>query len=177
MGYHSKSLVCSMFHVPCSMKQKGSILLEVFIAVMVISIAFAILLDVGGLSVKTSTSIRQNEQANFLMKESMEAVRSFRDGSSWGTGGLGTLAIGNAYYPLLDTSATPNKWNIVSGTETVGLFTRKIIVDKVSRDPTTQNIESTYNAARDDPNTRKVTVTVASSTRTLSLVSYFTNWK
>jgi len=71
----------------------------------------------------------------------------------------------------------PNKWNLIQGTEIVGIFTRKIIFDKVSRDPSTQNIENTYNSFNNDANTRKVTVTVIWPEKTVNLITYFTNWK
>lgn len=168
---------CHMSHVSC--RQKGSILIEAFIAVMVIGVAFAAMLDVGTLSIKTSTSISRGSQANFLMKESLETVRSFRDGTTWAGSGLGTVNTGgaNPYYFTLNTGVTPNTWTLTSGIETTGIFARKIVFDKVSRDPATQNIETTYNAAHDDANTRKVTATVSFSGKTLNLVTYFTNWK
>ena len=50
-------------------KQRGSILLEAFVAVMIIGITFAVMLDIGTLSIKNSTSIRNSSQANFLLKE------------------------------------------------------------------------------------------------------------
>ncbi len=159
--------------------QRGSLLLEAFIAIMIIGVAFAVILDVGTLAIKNSTSIRNSSQANFLLRESMETVRSFRDGTTWSTNGLGTVNTGSAspYYFALDTSITPNRWVLTSGTETTGIFTRKIVFDKASRDPSTQNIESTYNASHDDPNTKKATATVTWPGKTLQLISYFTNWK
>ncbi len=170
---------CSMFHVPCSIRQRGAILIEAFIAVMVIGVAFAAMLDVGTLSIKTSASISQSSQANFLMKESLETVRSFRDGTTWAGSGLGTVNTGSAnpYHFTLNTGVIPNTWTLTPGAETAGIFTRKIVFDKVSRDPATQNIEAAYNAAHNDANSRKVTATVSFSGKTLNLVTYFTNWK
>jgi len=159
--------------------ESGSILLEAFIAIMVIGISFAFLLDLGALSVKVSTSIQKSTQANFLLREGMEITRSFRDGTTWATNGLGSVSVGSAnpYYFLLDTSVNPNKWSLTSGTETVGIFTRKVIFEKVSRDPATSNIQGTYNPSYDDQNTRKVTVTVSWPEKTMDLITYFTNWK
>src|SRR3989344_2187390 len=159
--------------------ESGSILLEAFIAIMVIGISFAFLLDLGALSVKVSTSIQKSTQANFLLREGMEITRSFRDGTTWATNGLGSVSIGSAnpYYFLLDTSVNPNKWSLTSGTETVGIFTRKVIFEKVSRDPATSNLQGTYNPSYDDQNTRKVTVTVSWPEKTMDLITYFTNWK
>ena len=154
-------------------------LLEAFIAIVIIGIAFGVILDIGTLAVKNSTSIQKSAQANFLLKEAMESARSFKDGTNWPINGLGTVNTGsdNPYYFTLDTGVTPNKWNLIQGTEIVGIFTRKIIFDKVSRDPSTQNIENTYNSFNNDANTRKVTVTVIWPEKTVNLITYFTNWK
>lgn len=156
-------------------KQCGYLLLEALLAVVIIGLAFTTLLAIGTLSIKTSTSIEQNDQANFLLKEAMESVRSFRDGTTWATNGLGTLSTGSAnpYYLVIQS----NTWTPTTGTETIGSFTRKIVFDKVSRDTSTSNMESVYNATHDDPNTRKVTVTIVSPSQTLNLITYFTNWK
>lgn len=160
-------------------KSRGSILIEVLIAVMITSVAFGVMLEVAGLSIKTSISIKKNTEAIFLSREAMEVVKNFRDGTTWATNGLGTVNTGsnNPYYFALNTNVNPNIWVLTAGTETTGIFTRKIIFDKVSRDPATQNIESTYNAANDDPKTRKVTVTVSWPEKTLNTITYFTNWK
>lgn len=156
--------------------ESGSILLEAFLAIVIIGIAFGVLLDIATLSTKTSTSIQKSSQGNFLLKEEMETVRSFRDGTTWGTNGLGTVNTGSAnpYYFTLDTSVTPNKWTLNSGTETTGIYTRKIIFDRVSRDSNSNIITS---GGTDDPNTRKVTIMVIWPEKTLTLITYLTNWK
>ena len=157
-------------------KQRGSILLEAFVAVMIIGITFAVMLDIGTLSIKNSTSIRNSSQANFLLKESMEITKSYRDGTTWSTNGLGTVSTGSAnpYYFTLDTSVNPNQWVLTAGTETTGIFTRKIIFDPVYRD-SNSNIVSSGGTL--DTNTKKATVTISWPEKTLQLITYFTNWK
>lgn len=160
-------------------KNKGSILLEAFLAVMIIGIAFSSLFDIGALAIQNSTAIQQSTGANFLLKEGIETARSFRDGTTWATNGLGTVNTGstNPYHFTLNTDSTPNTWALASGTETIGIYTRKIVFDTVSRDPSTQDIETTYNASHNDPNTRQVTATVTWSNKTLALITYLTNWR
>lgn len=160
-------------------KNLGFLIIEALLAIMIIGFALGTLLEISALSVKISTSIRQSDQANFLLKETMESARNFRDGTTWSINGLGSLNTGssNPYYFSLDTTVTPNQWNINSGTQTLGMFTRNVVFDKVSRDPATGNIETTYNASHDDPNTKKVTLTVAGPNKTLYLTTYVTNWK
>jgi hypothetical protein len=60
-----------------------------------------------------------------------------------------------------------------------GRFERKVAVGNVSRDPVTRNIEAIYNVANNDPDTRKVTVSVGwwtkAGTTTKSITTYVTN--
>lgn len=154
----------------------GSILLEVLISIAIISLVFSVLLDIGVLSSKTSDSIEKIAKVNFLLKETIESVRSFRDGTDWSSNGLGSVntGINNPYHLVLEA---PNKWTLISGTETVDNFTRKIIFEKVSRDPITKNIESVYNSLNDDPDTKKITAIVSWNDKTSQIITYFTNWK
>lgn len=159
--------------------ESGFIFLEILIAVALVSLVFVMLLGIGFSSVNISTAIRKTSQADALIREELEAVRSLRDGTTWATNGLGVLATGSAnpYYVSLDSSVNPPKWKLNAGTETVGEFARKVVFDKVSRDPAAQNIESTYNASHEDVNSRKVTVIVTRGSKTYQVVTYLTNWK
>ncbi len=162
-------------------KISGFIFLEILIAVALIGIVFITLLVVGFSAVNLSTSVQQQTQADSLTKEEFESIRSFRDGTktTWGTTGLGSVSFGSAnpYYTFLDASTNPAKWTLHAGTETTGIFTRKVVFDKVSRDPATQNIETVYNAAHNDADTVKATITVTWPTKTSQVVAYFTNWQ
>lgn len=159
-------------------KNSGFIFLEIIIAVALISIVFITLLGIGGIALNLATSVQKTAEADSLIKEELEAIRSFREGSAWATDGLAILATGSAnpYYAAQDTTVNPPKWKFNTGTETVGSFTRKVVFDKVSRDTSTSNIEAVYNSAHDDPDTRKVTVTVTLGTKTYQVISYLTNW-
>ncbi len=154
---------------------KGFIFLEILIATALISVAFVTLLSLGFLSLNISPSIKKATQADSLAKEEVEATRSFRDGTTWSTNGLGTVLTGSSspYFLVLNN----NQWALQQGTETVGIFTRKVVFDKVSRDPVTNNIESTYNASHDDPDTRQITVTISWEDKIYQVVSYLTNWQ
>jgi len=153
---------------------KGFLLVEIVIAVALISIAFIALLGIGLLTLNVSNSVNKQTQADFLIKEEFEALRNFRDGTSWSTNGLGVVntGIGNPYHLAI----VSNKWAIVAEQEVSGSFTKKIIFDKVSRD-VNNNIEEIYNASGDDPDTIKVTATVAWSNKILTSIMYLTNWK
>lgn len=160
-------------------KNSGFVFLEVLIATTLISIVLVFLLGMGGQLFAVYSSIVKSVQINSLIKEEIEAVRSFRDGTVWQTNGLGILSTGdnNPYFASLDNSVNPSAWKLSLGTETIDGFTRKIIFDKVSRNPATKNIEAVYNAANDDPDTRRIIASVYFNGRTYQTVTYFTNWK
>ncbi|MFH1968295.1 MAG: hypothetical protein ABIJ84_02830, partial [bacterium] len=115
------------------------------------------------------------EKALLLAKEFVEGTRSFRDGTNWPVDGVGLVETGGGYPYYLAVSV--GAWSLFPGVEITGIFTRKIIFDRVSRDPTTGNIENPYNALNDDDNTRKITVIIAWEGGSLQLVTYLTNWK
>lgn len=154
---------------------KGFIFLEILIAVALVSIVFVTLMGIGAQALTLSTTIKKTTQIDALIKEKMEAVRAFRDGTTWATNGLGSLATGsgNPYYMIVTAGA----WSVQAGTETVSGFSRKVHFDKVSRNPSTGAIESVYNAANDDADTRKATVTITSGSATYTVATYFTNWQ
>ncbi len=61
-----------------------------------------------------STAIKKTIKADFLAKEELEAVRSFRYNTIWATDGLGSFGgnYGSSYprYLTLDNSVSPPKW-------------------------------------------------------------------
>jgi len=159
---------------------KGVSVVEILVAIFILSLVLGGLLEFASFSLQTSNLLNQANQANNLAQEAMEAVRNFRDGTNWTENGLGTLTTGLAYYPQKSTD-TSSKWLFVQGEETIDGFTRKVVFERVSRDPSTKNIEEDYNPSNDDPDTRKVIVTVSWQERgrghKIELVNYFTNWK
>ena len=154
-------------------KSKGFIFLEILISITLISVVFITILGIGFLSLNLSSSIKETTRADFLVKEELEAVRSFRDKTTWANFIDVNFGGANPYYFVLSN----NEWNRNSGTETVGIFTRNVIFDKVSRDPTTNYIESVYDPSRDDPDTKKITVNVIWSGKTHQILTYLTNWQ
>ena len=76
------------------------------------------------------------------------------------------------------TTGNPVRWMLLSGTETVGQFSRKIVFADVNRD-VSNNI--TQSGGTLDSNTKKVTATVSwtshARTHEATLVIYLTNWK
>ncbi len=160
-------------------KKTGFIFLEILIAIAIISIVFTVLLGIGFSAINILSSIKKQTQADFLAKEELEALRSYRDGTTWASNGLGIVDSGdiNPYYLVLDNGATP-KWTLQLGQETVGIFTRYVVFDWVSRNPpVTGYIEDTYHDANRDDQTVKVKVTVSWLGKVSQVFAYLTNWQ
>jgi len=155
--------------------KKGASIIEILIVIAIIVIALTSLLGVATFSLRISTLMRETNQANNLSQEVMEAVRNFRDGTSWDVDGLGKLATSTDYYP--QATSSPSKWQLVQGIENIDGFTRKVVFEDVMRDSNSNIVESggTYN-----PNTKKVIVTVSWKERgrehKLEIFTYL-NWK
>jgi len=158
-----------------NIKKEGSgfILLEILITIALIGIVFFVLLDIGFLAMNNWSVAKRELVADSLIKEELEALRGFRDKTKWNVDGLGLVNTGqdNPYY-LVNNQG---KWTLVSGEEIIEIFKRKIIFENVSR--TGGKIDDVYNPANNDPDTKKVTVTVKWPEKSLSVVSYLTNWK
>ena len=111
-----------------------------------------------------------------MAEEVIEAVRNFRDNTSWDSTGIGILTA-SADYHLVSSSTG---WDIILGNETINGFTRAAVFNRASRDDN-DDIEAIYNSINDDPNTRKVTVTVNWTDRqgdtSEKLETYITNWR
>lgn len=143
-------------------------LVEITIAVFIISVT---LLSVYQLAIFALQKIQENEndaKALFLAKESVEAVRVLKD-KSW-TNNIANLSFGGDYHPIISS----NSWSLTSGAETIDVFTRKVVIDNVSRDPATKDIEQSYSGTS-DVNTKKVTATVSWSGKSIFLTAYVTN--
>ena len=155
--------------------KKGISIIEILVVIAIIITALSSLLGLASFSLGVSTLIKQTNQANNLSQEVMEAVRNFRDGTSWDVDGFGKLATSTDYYP--QATSSPSKWQLVQGTENIDGFTRKVVFEDVMRDSNSNIVEAgTY-----DPNTKKVIVTVSWKERgrehKLEIFTYLTNWK
>jgi len=156
-------------------ENKGFSVIEIIIVIAIVAVGLINLLGVAAFSLKISAIIKQTSQADSLTKEAIEATRAFRDGTDWDSNGLGVLNTGssNPYYPELDAGSA---WKLTPGTEIIGVFTRKVIFERVSRDGS-GDIETVYSVGNDDPETRKIIATVSWSNRKVEIITYLTNWK
>ena len=147
------------------MKPKnGFIFLEVVIAIALISVVCIPLIGTVVQFVSLPASLQKSAQANALIKEEMEAVRSFRDSTTWATNGLGSssVVLGNTYHMTVSNGA----WTVASNAETVGAFTRQVVF----------NQDANWDTTVSTNDVRKVTVTVTGNGATYQIVTYLTNW-
>lgn len=155
----------------------GISIIEILVAITIIIIALVSLFNLNSLSLKASTLVKQTTRANFIAQEVMEAVRNFRDGTSWSINGLGVLTPGASYHPEKSID-NPPKWQIILGEGKAGGFTRKVVFNDVFRD-SNDNIVETGGTL--DLETKKAAVIVSwqdgGRNHQIELVTYLTNWK
>ncbi len=146
-------------------KQNGFGILEIVLAVAIVSGSLYALASVFILSGRTVELSRERLTASFLMEEGLEVLRFLRD-SSW-DGNIGTLAAGTDYY--LSFNETTSTWSIQTAatTQIDGVFDRSFRVENVLRDGG-DNIAASGTA---DPETKKIIMKVSWFSRNQSQVS------
>jgi len=153
--------------------EKGVSIVEILVVIAVLLTAFVGILGLLSFSLQVSTLIKETTQANFLAQDAIEAIRNFRDGTTWDTDGLGTLTIGTEYHPG-KTADLPPKWTMAAGQETINGFSRKIVFERVQRNVNDDIAES---GGINDPDTRKTTITISWKDKEVEIITYFTNWR
>jgi len=144
----------------------GQSLVELLIAIGLAAILLPALLTgfVTSREGKVGDNIRV--QASSVLKETEEATRSIREK------GWPAFATNGTFYPTITGSA----WSLAAGTETVGAFTRQLVVSDVYRNEAGIIVSS---GGTLDPSTKKVDITVSWSEPVADSVSssmYFTRY-
>jgi type II secretory pathway pseudopilin PulG len=110
--------------------KKGTGLLEVVIAVAILTVSFTSIAFIFRKYVQYGLSNTERVKALYLAEEGIEAVKILRN-SSWGN--ISGLSAGADYY--VSFSTTTSSWAIGSApAEIDGVFIRKVIVSGVNRD-------------------------------------------
>src|SRR3989339_213573 len=77
--------------------------------------------------------------------------------------GVAAVSMQLSQMSLQSAEVQGGKWVLVAGSENVTInseaYARFLVVDNVSRDSSSGDIESTYNTSNDDPSTQKITIT------------------
>jgi len=151
---------------------RGFGVLEIIIGISILSLSFFTLLTVAANMTRLSADVTRSLQANFLVEEGIEAMRSIRD-SGW----LANFSTLSGSTSLAFASSTPS-WNTTTTPEIIGgAFTREVYVSSVARDI---NNDIVISGGTNDLNTKKVTVSVSwqgsTGTSTRSFATYLTNY-
>ena len=148
--------------------KKGFGIIEIIIVIAVLAGAMFAFAQMAAISLKALREEKKSLEAVYLAQETIEAVRAVRD-AGWAD--ISSLTAGGDYYPQISGSA----WVLNSGVGTVGEYSRKVVVDNVSRDAN-DDIENVYNPANDDTNTKKLIATVSWDSKSIILMTYITNF-
>ena len=126
-------------------------MVEIIVAISIITVSILAAMAVAQKSAYLSRQALHTTEAAFLLEEGAEAIRILRD-NAWSN--ISSLALGTDYYPTYSGGT----WTLSSTPNTVGIFTRKVIITSVKRDDATKDIAS---VGTDDLGTKLVTVTVS----------------
>lgn len=151
-----------------SPKDKGFGIVEIIIAISIMSITLFAISEVSIVYLKQSGQNKDSLKALYLAEEGLEAARSARD-QSW-SGNIASLTMGSPYFPTIST----NKWTLsnINPGLTDNIYARQVIVTDVSRDASDNIVTS---GGTNDPNTKKIISTVSWGTKSTSLTTYLTN--
>lgn len=163
--------------------QKAISIVEILVAVAIISLGLVTILGLANFTIKASTAAKEATLAKNIAEETLEITRNFRDNVKWNNDdpqnqydGLGVIKTNTAYHPEQSTDSPP-RWMLLEGEDTSAGFGRKIIFENVSRNPTTGDIDQTYNPTNHDPNTKKIIVTIFWKEKSLQITTLLTNWQ
>ncbi len=136
-------------------KEKGFTLVEILIGCAIMTTMIFALMASAQKGINLSDKALKQTQANMLLEEGAEAVRSIRD-SAWSN--ISGLTLDTNYYLSYNTST--NVWSLsTTPSATIdSTFTRTVVVSQVLRDATTEDIASSGNV---DSRTKKITITVS----------------
>lgn len=151
-------------------RQQGFGLVEVLIGASIITLGIVALIQAFGIYVKFALNNDRNVQAAYLAEEGLEVATFLRDGG-WGAN-YDRFTIGANYY----ISWNGSSWATTTTEQNIdGIFWRKFVVDNVYRDAN----DKIASSGTLDPNTKKVTVTVAYkqgvATTTKTMSTYLTD--
>ncbi len=152
-------------------KNKGFMVVEILIAIFIISIAIISFTNVAQKSISLSKQSLNTFKASLLLEEGMEVVKAFRD-SSWDN--IADLVPNTKYFLVFDPNTS--SWTFTTTPTTTDGFTREIILSDVYRDAVTSDIDPNGIL---DTGTKLVRITVywqeGGQTVTKNLEAYISN--
>jgi prepilin-type N-terminal cleavage/methylation domain-containing protein len=149
-----------------SLKQNGSTLIEVLVA---IALAGIMLPALAAAIITSNYDHPENNQqllASGQLNLLIAAVRSVREA------GWNFIASDGVYHPVING----NSWSLAAGPETVGAFSESVTISDAERDLNWNIVASGYN----DPATKQIVANVSWTTPTSSALTstiYLTRWQ
>ncbi len=144
-------------------KNSGFTLIEVLIACAIITVSMFALMSTAQKGLSLSREALLMSQANTLMEEGAEAVKSIRD-NNWTD--VSNLNLNTNYYLYFNTNT--KNWKLDTNSTSLlgyeptypvdGVFSRSIVVSSVERDA---NDDIVASGGTVDTGTKKITVTVS----------------
>ena len=160
-------MLLNMLSIRSMRRQAGATIVEVMVAIALTGIILPTLATaLVAAHAGKATSIQQL-QAESLLREATEAVRSVREK------GWSNVATDGTYHPAISGST----WSLASGSESINGFTRSIVISSVQRNSTDSIVAS---GGTNDPSTKHIVVTVAWTKPTSSSIAsdaYLTRWQ
>lgn len=162
-------------------RQPGFTLVEAVVAISIFVIGVIGVIGLASIATQTSSRSKNTVQANNYLQEGADATRSIRD-ANWNN-----IATDGQYHLVPQLGQSP-PWSLTTGgTETLGIFSRKVTISSGQRADTNGSgqldagdliVQS--GGAFTDPSTKKITVQVSwqtgPQTITMPLETYLTNW-
>jgi len=163
---------------------RGIFIIELLVVILILGVGIAAALSFGVFSLRIASLQKQTTEASFLVQDALEGIKNYRDNTGWNDNdpqdeydGLGTVATAVAMHLKL-SGGTPPRWQFLLGQETIGIFTREVVVNQVQRDGSDNIVES---GGTLDTDTKKITVKVTwqgfGTTRELETITYLGNWR
>ncbi len=131
---------------------RGFMMVEIIVGISIIAVVVLAMMGVAQKSLALSRQSLHTAQASTLLEEGAEVVRLLRD-NAWTN--ISDLTVGADYYP----SYSGGVWSLSPTANTVGIFTRTVVVSDVNRDNSTDDIVSSGGTL--DSGTKLITVTVS----------------
>jgi hypothetical protein len=147
--------------------QSGATIVEVMVAIALTGIFLPVLATALVAAHAGRASSIQQIQAQSLLHEATDAVRSVREK------GWTNVAADGTYHPVITGSA----WTLAAGSETINGFTRQVVISTPQRNAAGDLVQS---GGTSDPSTKHVVVTVSWTSPlngSLATDSYLTRWQ
>lgn len=128
--------------------QKGQSLIELLMAIGISTILLPALVTGLYTTNTTKAQVEQRTQAQTLLKETDEAVRSIRE-SGWAA-----IANDGTYHPVINGSS----WALASGNATINALTQSVVISDVERNSSGNIVTS---GGTVDPSTKQIVTSVS----------------